>query len=412
MPWPSANVEQSRPGHGEISVALLPPGSPSFKALRYSYPLKLVPSAPHVLDSGAAPSVPGAELSRVAEGHGAPSSGEDRPFPLPLRPSAVPLVFILSYGGGLLPADTLSLAVTLDPGARLTLATQGSTKIFPASAGGVMATAPRAPPTGSRAPGFSTTTQIIHARLAPCSALLLAPDPVQPFARSRGAQHQRFDLAPGASLAVLDWVVEGRRARGESWHAHAWRSCNEVWRVPATAGAASEARSSAVGEERADGPHSTRLMLRDAVLLGDEERDVGEDGGVGQRLLRDEKMGVFGSLILAGRAFRSLGEFLVEEFRALPQIGGRDWGDEDGGAMAGGSATEEAERKRKRWREARLKREAEDKVLWTAARVRGCVLVKFSAKEVEGARGWLRDMWTWEGTIPRDFGPGGMMCVK
>ena len=407
MPWPVSSGDQSLPGHGEINLTLLPPGSPSFKALRFSYPLKLVPSAPHILDSNASPVGPGAKPPQSSKGNLASSSGDDAPCQPPLRPAAVPLVFILSYGGGLLPADSLSLTITLEAGSRLTLATQGSTKIFPAPAAASSATTRESPPT-AHAPCFPTATQNLHASLAPHSALLLAPDPVQPFARSRGAQHQRFDLAPGASLAVLDWVVEGRRARGESWRANAWRSCNEVWRVAAAAGAG----SGADGEQDGSGQRPPRLMLRDAVLLGDEERDVEEDGGVGQRMLRDEGMGVFGSLILAGEAFRSLGKFFVVEFGALPRIGGRDWGDDDEGARDPDSAAEAAEMKRKRWREARLMSEKEDKVLWTAAKVRDCVLVKFAAKEVEGARRWLRDMWTWEGTISRDFGPGGMMCVK
>ena len=434
MPWPSVQSTESRPGHGKVHLALLPPSTPSFSTLVYSYPLKLVPSAPHKLaHHNISPS-----HSRL---EGEKPAGTKESAARPPRPDSVPLLFVLSYGGGLLPRDIVSLDVTLDPGARLTLATQGSTKIFPST------TAPRPPaPTvhwgpvssstnGAALPTAITAMQSLHVSLAPHSALLLAPDPVQPFAHSRYVQYQRFDLAPCASLAVLDWVVEGRTARGEDWRATCWRSCNEVWCVPprikshAGPQVADDEDGTSGGAENGDEQNHEmnqrpRLVLRDAVLLGNDEGDEAEDGGVGQRALRDEKVGVFGSLILAGRLFEHLAQFFVEEFGAQPRIGGRDWGDGPAGpafSLANGkgsaddrSAEAEAARvqqRREEWRKERLKKEKEDCVLWTAARVRGLVLVKFGAKEAEGVRRWLRDMWVWEGTIQREFGDGGLMCV-
>jgi urease accessory protein len=37
------------------------------------------------------------------------------------------------------------------------------------------------------------------------------------FAGAAYEQRQRFDLAPGAALILVDWITSGRRARGERW---------------------------------------------------------------------------------------------------------------------------------------------------------------------------------------------------
>src|SRR5438874_2226386 len=99
------SASSSKAGCGEVHIALLPPNTPTFQTLNYTYPLKLVSSTPHTfLSTG---------------------QGENH------RPDNVPLLFMLSYGGGLLPPDEISLEITLEPSTRLTITTQGSTKIFP-----------------------------------------------------------------------------------------------------------------------------------------------------------------------------------------------------------------------------------------------------------------------------------------
>ncbi|KAI4139967.1 MAG: hypothetical protein LQ340_007947, partial [Diploschistes diacapsis] len=239
-----------------------------------------------------------------------------------------------------------------------------------------------------------------------------------PFTASHYAQTQIFTLASAtASLCVLDWTVEGRRARGESWMAGSWRGRNEVWRefdaATASGSASGSGRGGAVPATPGSKPpgQGTRrvLMLRDSVILADGPN------GVGQASLRRENVGVFGSVMLVGPVFRALGEFFIEEFGALPRIGARDWGnDADAvkGGAAGSAAVGEEGRERSRWRERRVLREKEDGVLWTAASVRGAVLVKFVAEEGQGARAWLREMWWYEGTIQREFGDGGMMSLR
>ena len=351
MPASPFAPSSSKPGHGEVCLTLLPPAIPTFSTLTYAYPLKLLPSTPHILAPIDPPSSSVLASTNVATATRTAS-------PTPLRPSLVPLLFLLSYGGGLLPPDVLSLKITLAPSTRLVVTTQGSTKIFP-------------PPPSLP---HSTASQYLHAHVSAHAALWLAPDPTQPFRGSRYSQKQVFEVdAHGGSVGIVDWVCEGRRARGESWRdVRGWRGGNEVWRM----------------NKDKDG---RKLVVRDNVIL--EGEDIGG---------RMEGIGVFGTVLLMGTLFESLGGFFLEEFKALPRIGGRDWGDVKAGEMSN------REKKRKeRW-----KVEKEDGVLWTAASIRGCELIKFGAREVEGGRNWLRWMLNEEGSIGREFGNGGLMFVR
>ncbi|MCJ1453877.1 hypothetical protein MMC28_004226 [Mycoblastus sanguinarius] len=333
----------STPGHGNIHLCLLPPATPTFSTLTYTYPLKLLPSASHILSSST-PAQSSIEF---------PSTAPKTPLP-----TTVPLLFLLTYGGGLVAGDHINLSIRLDAGTRLTITTQGSTKIFRPS------TAPS-----------PTTRQDLTVQVAPHAALWLAPDPVQPFAASLYAQTQIFHVEQGGSLGFVDWVSEGRKARGEQWAFGAWRGRNEIWQV--------------FGE----GAQRKRMLVRDAVIL--EGKDISG---------RMDGRGVFGTVILRGPLFASLADFFVEEFKALPRIGGRNWA----------SAAEPIKELtiKEQWRAKRLDREKEDGVLWTACHVRGCTVVKFAAKEVEGARWWLGSMLREEGSVARECGDGGLMFVR
>jgi urease accessory protein len=375
VPNPFSRSDTSA-GHGEIHLTLLPPSSPSFQTLCYTYPLKLVSSTPHTLKPKQ-DEVGGGTKDEASEG---------RP-----RADEVPLIFLLSYGGGLLPPDHLSLDITLDAYTRLTITTQGSTKIFPSPNHGIVGQPPH------------VARQDLNVKLGVGSALLLSPDPSQPFRDSNYSQTQIFEVSNEASLCLLDWVSSGRPARNEVWDAGSWKGRNELWQ--------------AAERPQSDGPPTRRrLLIRDTVLLTDGP------GGRGQGSLKAESLGAFGTLILHGPVFESMGNFFAEEYAAMPRIGGRDWGDKtttrhqpstppskrtpkDAGHL------ETMAQKRLSWREDRLKREAEDGVTWTAARVRGLVLVKFAAREVEGLRNWLGLMCEKEGSILTEFGPGGMMSL-
>jgi urease accessory protein len=114
-----------------------------------------------------------------------------------------------SHGGGLVPGDAIELEVALGPGATACLGTQAETKVYrEADAGGA--------------------SHRVTAAVGEGGLLALLPDPVSPFGGSRYQQLQRFELAAGASLVVLDAVTAGRAARGERWAFAGWRSRNEV----------------------------------------------------------------------------------------------------------------------------------------------------------------------------------------
>lgn len=326
----------SKPGNGEIHLALFPPSTPVLKTLSYQYPLKLIaPSAVNSPDG-----------------------------------TIIHTVFILTYGGGLVAGDTIDLRVQLDISTRLVLLTQGSTKIF-------------------KTPDPQlVSAQRTHTRLEPGSALCYLPEPVQPFAASSFEQIQTYELpevgAVEASLCVCDWVSAGRAARGENWDFYRYTSRNEVWiRSPKNTSEPTAARR--------------QLVLRDNVVL-----DAGQKHA--SKLLKDnvDNQGVFGTLILRGPLFADLAKFFMAEFMAQPRVGARTWGDE-----VQGQITDIEE-----WRKRRLAIENRDGLLWTAAQIRGCVVVKFSSKEVEGGKRWLLDMLRRETSVEEHFGEKALLCLR
>lgn len=181
----------------------------------------------------------------------------------------------------------------------------------------------------------------------------------------------------------MDWVSEGRKARGERWAFAGWRGRNEVWEeVYYGEGLVLQQKKS-----------RRRLLVRDAVVLDGKDVRGRMDG-----------RGVFGTVLLRGPLFDALADFFVEEFKALPRIGGRNW--------SGTGDTVHELTEKEEWREKRLQREKDDGVLWTACHVRGCTVVKFAAIEVDGAKAWLRNMLKEEGSVGREFGDGGLMFVR
>jgi urease accessory protein len=179
-------------------------------------------------------------------------------------------VVLTSYGGGLLGGDRLSLRVALRPRARALLSTQASTKIY-----------------GSPRP----SRQELDVCVDSDALLVVAPDPLVPYAHSRFVQHQTFDLAAGASLVLVDWVSGGRWACGERWALDRYESRIEL---------------------RVDG----RPILTDALLLEPES------GGLPGRL------GAFSTLatiVLVGPAVaeptrRLLSEVAATAARTEPDI--------------------------------------------------------------------------------------------
>ena len=289
------------------------------------------------------------------------------PAPSRLDDQLVHTVYLLTYGGGLVAGDTIDLQITIERNTRLVLLTQGSTKLFKSPARDVV----------------SKQSMIVD--IGTGAALCYLPDPVQPFERCCFEQKQVYNivfpdsgLTGTGSLCVLDWVSNGRAANGEDWSFYHYGSRNEIVLCEP-------------GGKR-------KLLLRDAVVL--------DDGGIDHSIAaRMDGLAVFGTLILFGPLFKALGQFFMDEFKALPRIGGRKWdsssesGDEDVDLIV----VRRLERQRQ---------EKEDGLLWSAAAVRGCVVVKIGAREVEHARRFLRSMLVDEGTIEASFGERALLCLR
>lgn len=274
-------------------------------------------------------------------------------------PRLVHTIFLLTYGGGIVAGDTIDLDVNLDGGTRLILLTQGSTKIFKTLDASII----------------SRQQMTVH--LEHDAALVYLPDPVQPFAHTAFSQSQKYHLnKEQGSLCVCDWVTSGRSARGENWDIHEYKSRNEVWTF--------------------DDAGKKRLLLRDNLILDKHGRT---DMALSSRM---DGYAVFGTLIIRGPAFSSLSQFFLDEFEALPRIGGRNWGDT---VLPDLTPAEQR-------RYERQQREEADGLIWSAANVRGFVLVKFGSRAVEGSRNWLRDMIREEGSVLQAFGERAILCLK
>ncbi|RSL81561.1 hypothetical protein CEP51_005771 [Fusarium floridanum] len=326
-PFPPSS---SSPGDGRIVVGLLPAGGSGLQAMTYQYPLKLI-----------------------------------SPAPSPNQPSI--LVFLLSYGGGLVAGDSVNLTIHVRQNAKLSIATQGHTKVFKSPSADVI------------------TRQNLNVNIEDDAAMCLLPDPVQPFEDSVYAQTQIFRLKSRASLCLLDWVTQGRAARGENWSFHKWSGRNEIWLC--------------------DQPDTSteRLLVRDSIILS---REVSKSVG---RSLPDMmgNLAISGTLILRGTKTESLGEFFMSEFAALPRIGARDFRSPEAKA-----AGEQNLSDHERWRLQRLEKETQGGILWSAAHVRSCVVVKFGAKTVEAGRDWIGAMIVKEGSITDQFGDQALMCLR
>jgi urease accessory protein len=105
-------------------------------------------------------------------------------------------IYTSSHGGGLVDGDHTVLEIHVGEDAAAFVSTQASTKIYRSPRG---------------------TSAEVRARIEPDGLLVVAPDPVVCFARSRYRQLQQFDLADRAALVLLDWVSSGRHAAGERW---------------------------------------------------------------------------------------------------------------------------------------------------------------------------------------------------
>ncbi|KAK5938407.1 hypothetical protein PMZ80_009377 [Knufia obscura] len=381
---------RAKPGDGEIVVSLLPPGKQVLTTFEYQYPLKLISPDQHTVT--------------VKKPHHDAKLANDSTAEVP-----VTTVFLLTYGGGLLAGDSINLTVNLEPHTRLALLTQGSTKIFKSettspSTTTTTSTLNQTLPTISpfTTPPTKPTSQTLNVKISAHSSLCYLPDPSQPFAKSTYTQSQTFYLSPhgSSSLLLLDWVTEGRPALNESWTLTSWKGRNEI---------------------REFDPHTKgRLLIRDALhLFTDDIADLNS---------KTDGKGIIGTLIIHGPTFKSLSEFFLKEFKTHPRLGAKNWSrtprphtptireeDDSGGSTGGGDYFTQHKSHSSGATTPRAKARKEEEIeglLWTAASVRGFVLVKFGAKEVDGARRWLGGMLRREGSVEREFGRQATLCLR
>jgi urease accessory protein len=172
-------------------------------------------------------------------------------------------VYTSSLGGGLVDGDNLSMTLEVAPGAAALLSSQGANRVYRS-------------PRGCRSE--------LSARVAEGALLALVPDPTMCFAAARYAQCQDVQLAPGASLVLMDVVTAGRSATGERWAFSHYASALRVHR-------------------------QGRALLDERWVLDPQH------GSLPERLGRFEALG---TVLLVGPALASARESLDRQVAALP----------------------------------------------------------------------------------------------
>ncbi|KAL1719582.1 UreD urease accessory protein-domain-containing protein [Schizophyllum commune] len=198
-------------------------------------------------------------------------------------PPDVAVVYILSYGGGLVGGDRVTLSVAVERGAVLVLLSQGSTKVFKVRPGVRLAKV--------HLDTTSTiTVQNFIFTVTDRSCLFLLPDPVTCFRAASYNQIQTFHLSRDASLIVLDWVTSGRKTLGEDWLFARYYSINEIF---------------------VEG----RRVARDAMLLEEEP----EDPRVPRRTLaqRLAPYSCYAMVLLFGPATQEVVKDLEEQYAKI-----------------------------------------------------------------------------------------------
>lgn len=160
-----------------------------------------------------------------------------------------------TLGGGLVDGDQLELEISVGPGARAFVSSQGPTRVFRSTRGAASVTC---------------------ARVAEGGALMLFPDPTACFAGARYAQTTEVCLAPESSLLLWEALSAGR----ERW---GFTRCETTLRV---------------------------LPYLDERWLLDPEQ-----GPLAERMGR---FGAIGTLLVVGPLFASLAQSIQERIDAGP----------------------------------------------------------------------------------------------
>ncbi|KAG6832299.1 hypothetical protein H0H92_003532 [Tricholoma furcatifolium] len=193
-PYTPVTIPKIRAGHGRISLVSYG-SSAVFSEFAATYPLKLL--APRITRSGVA------------------------------------VVYLLTYGGGLVGGDEVQLFVNVDAQTVLVMLSQGSTKVFKLRPGQRLAIAQsnsRYSDPGNEPPiEPGSTMQNMTYTISAGGALFLLPDPVTCFRSASYNQTQTFRLSKDSSIVILDWLTSGRMSMGEEWAFSRYYSANELW---------------------------------------------------------------------------------------------------------------------------------------------------------------------------------------
>ncbi|CAH1775969.1 unnamed protein product [Owenia fusiformis] len=118
-------------------------------------------------------------------------------------------IYPITYGGGLVSGDEISLEVQVKPFCAALITTQASTKVY-------------------HSEDNKPCVQRFKYSVADKSLLCVLPDPIVCYKEAIYKQSQRIELSPLGNLVLLDWLTAGRTARGEIWQFTKYDSCNEI----------------------------------------------------------------------------------------------------------------------------------------------------------------------------------------
>ncbi|MFP6904257.1 MAG: urease accessory protein UreD [Verrucomicrobiota bacterium] len=123
----------------------------------------------------------------------------------PANLSDAAMVFLSSYGGGMVQGDTVRLRIDCGDEARVFVGSQANNRIF-------------------KHLDSPDTQQLINGTLGARALVVSVPDPLVMHADSRFRQVQSWDLAADSSLVLADWIQSGRSDSGESFAYQRWTS--------------------------------------------------------------------------------------------------------------------------------------------------------------------------------------------
>jgi len=168
-------------------------------------------------------------------------------------------LFWMQFGGGAVSGDKLCLRLELKAHVTVLSATQGALKVYRHVAPSSIAPDPV---------HLEVTTQSdLHAIVRSGALLIHTPDAAMLYGGARFAQTAAITLESDGSLVLVDWLVAGRLARGESWSFASYR--NEVCIKLASCGRGITSNSVLSLRD------SSHVALRDVISLDNE---LGLDG--------------------------------------------------------------------------------------------------------------------------------------